>query len=110
MRVPITQLYLHCVWATWDRLPLITPLIEQPIYASILSKCQELKCHILALNGTVDHVHLFVRFPTTITMADMVKEVKGASSHLVTHQLAVGEFLKEAGGIRCLHSKQKPCQ
>ncbi len=25
MREPFTQLYLHLVWTTWDRLPLITP-------------------------------------------------------------------------------------
>jgi hypothetical protein len=24
MRRPFTQLYVHLVWATWDRLPLIT--------------------------------------------------------------------------------------
>ncbi len=97
MRAPFTQLYLHCVWATWDRLPLITPLNEPPIYASILRKCQELKCHALALGGTSDHVHLLVRFPTTIAVAELVKEVKGASSHLVTHQIAVGEFFKWQG-------------
>ncbi len=26
MRAPYTQLYLHLVWAAWDRLPLITEL------------------------------------------------------------------------------------
>jgi hypothetical protein len=35
MRAPYTQLYLHCVWGTWDRLPLITPAIEQRLYAAI---------------------------------------------------------------------------
>ena len=28
MRSPYTQLYLHIVWATWDRLPLITETIK----------------------------------------------------------------------------------
>jgi putative transposase len=97
MRSPFTQLYLHCVWTTWDRLPLITPLNEQSIYTSILDKCQELKCHVLALGGTSDHIHILVRFPTTITVADLVKEIKGASSHLVTHQITVGEFFKWQG-------------
>mgnify|MGYP001795685387 FL=1 len=30
-----TQLYLHSVWATWDRLPLVTPDIQDIIYAAI---------------------------------------------------------------------------
>jgi REP element-mobilizing transposase RayT len=97
MRAPFTQLYLHCVWATWDRLPLISPLNEQPIYAAIQSKCQELKCFVVAVGGTSDHLHLLVRFPTTVTVANLVKEVKGASSHLVTHQINVEEFFKWQG-------------
>jgi len=97
MRAPFTQLYIHCVWATWDRLPLITPTLEQPIYTSILNKCHELNCHVLALGGTSDHIHLLIRFPATITVAELIKEVKGASSHLITHQIAPGEFFKWQG-------------
>ncbi|MFQ5434598.1 MAG: hypothetical protein ACE5FD_06960 [Anaerolineae bacterium] len=35
MRAPYTQLYVHMVWATWDRLPLITKTIEPRLYAAI---------------------------------------------------------------------------
>ena len=97
MRAPFTQLYLHCVWATWDRLPLVTPKIEQVVYASILDKCRELKCEALAIGGMPDHVHLLVRLHTTVAVADLLKEVKGASSHLITHQVAPGEFFKWQG-------------
>ncbi len=65
MRAPYTQLYPHCVWATWDRLPLITPNIEGRLYAAIAAKCLELKCDMIAIGGIEDHVHLLVRFPTT---------------------------------------------
>ncbi len=97
MRAPFTQLYLHCVWATWDRLPLIAPAIEARLYAAIQAKCHELKCELIAIGGDVDHVHLLVRFPTTITVAVLLKEVKGASSHLVTHEIASADFFKWQG-------------
>ncbi len=97
MRAPFTQLYLHCVWATWDRLPLLTPKIEQAAYAAILDKCRELKCEPLAIGGMPDHVHLLVRLHTTVAVADLLKEIKGASSHLITHQVAPGEFFKWQG-------------
>ena len=80
MRRPFTQLYLHCVWATWDRMPLLVPAVEQPVYAAIVAKCHELGCQSLKIGGTLDHVHLLVRFPTTLAVADLVKEVKGAAS------------------------------
>lgn len=92
MRSRFTQLYLHSVWATWDRMPLLVPAIEQTVYAAILAKCHELDCEPLAIGGTVDHVHLLVRFPTTLAVADLVKEVKGATSYLVTHQGAEESF------------------
>lgn len=36
MRDNYTQLYIHCVWATWDRLSIITPDIQSAIYAEII--------------------------------------------------------------------------
>ena len=97
MRAPYTQLYLHMIWATWDRLPLITSALEPNIYAAIAKKCRELKCEPLAIGGMEEHVHLLTRFHTTIAVADLAKEVKGSSSHLVTHVLTPGQFFKWQG-------------
>jgi REP element-mobilizing transposase RayT len=97
MRAPFTQLYLHCVWGTWDRLPLISLANEQAIYASIRSKCEGLKCEVLAIGGIEEHIHLLIRIPTTISVSELMKEVKGTSSHLVTHQVEPGEFFKWQG-------------
>jgi REP element-mobilizing transposase RayT len=97
MRAPFTQLYVHCVWATWDRLPLLAPQLERPVYAAIVDKCKELKCEAIAIGGMPDHVHLLVRLHASLAVADLLHHVKGASSHLVTHQLAPGEFFKWQG-------------
>ncbi len=97
MREPYTQLYLHLVWATWDRLPLLIPELQAPVYGCIQVECHSLKAEVIALGGVVDHVHLLVRFPTTISVADLVKQVKGSSSHLVTHRLPVPEGFKWQG-------------
>jgi len=85
------------VWATWDRLPLITPLVERQIYACIVAKCRELKCGPLAVGGIEDHVHLLVGFPPNLAVATLVGEVKGASSHLMTHKVQPDIFFKWQG-------------
>src|SRR5205814_316872 len=87
----------HCVWATWDRLPLLTAALEPPVHAAILDKCQQLGCHPLAIGSVADHIHLLVRFPPTLPVATLLQEVKGASSHLVTHAVAPGAFFKWQG-------------
>jgi REP-associated tyrosine transposase len=98
VRAPFTRLYIHCVWATWDRLPLITSVLERAIGRILLAKARELQCDVVALKGMPDHFHLLMRIPTTICVADLVKEVKGASSHFATHEVTPGRFFKWQGG------------
>ncbi|HQE92268.1 MAG TPA: hypothetical protein PLH19_06245 [Anaerolineae bacterium] len=38
MRRNKLSLFLHLVWTTWDRLPLITPDIERRLYRNIESE------------------------------------------------------------------------
>ena len=102
MRASYTRLYVHLIWGTWDRLPLITPAIEPRLYAAMAEKCRQLKCIPLAIGGMEDHVHLLVRLHTTIPVATLAKEVKGASSHLVTHEIRPGEFFKWQGAYGAL--------
>jgi len=100
MRAPFTQLYVHLVWATWDRLPLISLAFEARLFAAMVSKCKELKCEVLEIGGEADHVHVLVRFTPTITVSDLVKEIKGSSSHLVTHEITPNDFFKWQGAYR----------
>jgi REP element-mobilizing transposase RayT len=95
-------LYLHLVWATWDRLPMITPEIERRLYRNIESEVQGMGCTVLALNGVSDHVHLVVSIPSTITIADLVKQVKGVSSHFVNEAIKPDEQFKWQGNYGAL--------
>jgi putative transposase len=96
MRSNFVQLYVHCVWATWDRLPLLTPEIRELAYAAIIQKSKQLGAGVIAISGIADHVHLLVDFPTTLTVGDLIKNVKGSSSHLINHS-AAPEFFKWQG-------------
>jgi putative transposase len=80
-------LYVHLVWATWDRLPSITPEIERQLHRNIDREASRHGCAILALNGTADHLHLLVTIPATITIAELVKQVKGVSSQFINEEL-----------------------
>jgi putative transposase len=88
MRRSYTELYVHLIWATWDRLPLLPAELKPAVYGCIQAECSTLGAEVVAIGGMEDHVHLLVKLPTTISVASLVKQVKGASSHLVTHKLA----------------------
>ena len=83
MRRNKLALFIHFVWATWDRLPMIDPSLERRLYRMLADQAQAQGCKVLALNGMPDHVHLVVQIPATVAMADLIKQIKGASSRFV---------------------------
>jgi putative transposase len=98
MKRNFTQLYVHLVWATWDRLPLITPTIKEQIYNVISYECKQLGCSVVAIGGIEDHVHLLTGFSANVAISELVKQIKGSSSHCVTNQIQPNEFFKWQGG------------
>jgi REP element-mobilizing transposase RayT len=100
MRSPYTQLYAHLIWSTWDRLPLITDELEPIIQAAMAAKCRQLKCELLAIGGIEDHVHLLVRFHPAVSIARLVQEIKGSSSHLISRKVDPGGFFKWQGAYQ----------
>ena len=83
MRRAMDEVFIHLVWATWDREPLLEGEIRRLAYRAISAKCEELGVAVLALGGVADHVHLLVRLPLTMSVAQLVKDIKGSSGHLL---------------------------
>ena len=98
MRRSYTQLYLHLIWGTWDRMELIDPSIEPVLYKYIRNKCEENQCWLEAIGGVSDHVHLLVRFTTSISIGKLVHLIKGSSSHYIAQVYRPDEFFKWQGG------------
>lgn len=98
MRRSGIAVYVHFVWATWDRLPLLTDEIRPRVHHAIAAKCVGLGAEVVAVGGVEDHIHLLVGLPATVSLADFIGKVKGASSHLATHETLPGDaFFKWQG-------------
>ena len=98
MRSPWTQLYLHLVWSTWDRAPVLDDELRRRVFECIQAECGALRTDVIAIGGVEDHVHLLVRVPATVAPAELVKRVKGASSHMVNYDIGVPFVFKWQGG------------
>ena len=79
------RIYYHLVWATKERLPLITLDIEQELYGYIVGKADALECISHAVGGMEDHLHLIVSIPPKLSVAEFVQHIKGSSSHHLNH-------------------------
>jgi REP element-mobilizing transposase RayT len=78
-------------------MPLLSEAVRAAVYACIRAECVELHAEVIAIGGTDDHVHLLVRLPAAVSVALLVKQVKGASSHLVNHKLTSESEFKWQG-------------
>jgi len=94
MRNKRLALYLHLVWATWDRNPLILPQYEKAIYRCIVNQVIKQGCDVVAINGVSDHIHLLIKYSSTATIAKIVKQTKGVSSRFINKYLDVDDFFR----------------
>jgi putative transposase len=78
--MPFCQLYYHLIWATKDRLPLLTPQVEPAIHNYLRAKAIGLGATVFALNGVEDHVHMIASIPPKIAVAKFVGQVKAVAS------------------------------
>jgi putative transposase len=83
--MPFWQLYYHIVWATKDRLPLITSDIEGHLHQIVRNKVASFEGELYAINGTHDHIHIAASIPPTIALAKFIGEIKGAASFHINH-------------------------
>jgi putative transposase len=77
----IWRTYYHLVWSSRDRVALITPDRESSLYDYIDQKSQFLQVQLHAIGGMPDHIHLIVLIPPKLAVAEVVKRIKGGSSH-----------------------------
>src|SRR5687768_8660111 len=94
----LASVLIHLVYSTKNREPLITPEIEPELFAYIGATLRELRSPMLEANGTPDHVHILFRLARTITIADLVEEVKKRSSNWIkTKGMAFASFYWQNG-------------
>jgi len=82
MRSNYLKVYMHFVWATWDRQPIIDPHRQTVIIQSIRNEASRWKVKIHALGGVDNHIHLLIQLPSTIGYGQLVNQLKGKSSKL----------------------------
>jgi putative transposase len=78
--MPLCHLYYHFVWATHERLPLITPVREALLYPFIRHRTSHLGGSVYAIGGIADHIHLIATIPPNLAVSDYVRLIKGSSS------------------------------
>jgi REP element-mobilizing transposase RayT len=79
------KIWIHTIWSTKDRAPLIQPLFEQKVYYFLSEQLRESGCPTRIINGMPDHIHCLFLLNPHKSIAEVIKQIKGSSSHFINH-------------------------
>ena len=76
----LVQNYIHIVFSTKYRRPLIQPPVEQELHAYLGGICNRLECQTIIVGGYTHHIHILCKLSKKIALMKLVEEVKSHSS------------------------------
>ena len=74
------KVVLHTIFGTKYRQPLITPEVEPVILEELVKNLAKHGSITIRINATENHVHIIHTLPRTISIADLLEDIKKFSS------------------------------
>ena len=78
-----SKIWIHLIWSTQSKEKIIDKNAAAKIQKFILSYCKSKSIYIKIIFVNADHVHCLIDLPTNMSIEDLVKLIKGASSHRI---------------------------
>lgn len=80
------KIWLHVIFSTKNREPMITHDKKEMIYNYITGQLWEAGCPVRIINGMPDHAHLLFLENPKKSISEIVKQIKGSSSHWINQE------------------------
>ncbi len=94
----LSLILVHLIFSTKDRFPCLSLSLRPNLHGYLATVVRNSKCEGYRVGGTGDHVHLAVRLSRTVSIAELVEEVKTSSSKwLKTQRAELGQFAWQRG-------------
>jgi REP element-mobilizing transposase RayT len=85
------KIWIHAIWATKEREPLIHSHVETNIHQYLSEQLRELGCPVRIINGMPDHIHCLFLLNPQKSIAEIIKQIKGSSSHHINQNNLIAE-------------------
>jgi len=80
MAQSLSKILLHIVFSTKNRMPLAEESMQPELHAYLAGSCRAVGSEALRIGGTENHVHIACTLPRTLTVSQLLEEVKKSSS------------------------------
>lgn len=77
---------IHVCFSTKNRADLISPEIESELYGYIHGIIENNKSKLILANGTANHIHLLISLGKTLSISELVGDIKRSSSTWIKTQ------------------------
>lgn len=85
------KIWIHTIWSTKERVPLIHASVENEISQFIAEQLHEQGCPVRIINGMPDHIHCLFLLSPKKSIAEVIKQIKGSSSHFINQNNLIPE-------------------
>jgi REP element-mobilizing transposase RayT len=85
------KIWIHAIWATKNRAALISSNVERDVHQHIVKQLQAQKCFVKIVNGMPDHVHCLFMINKQHSISEIIKQVKGSTSHYINQNNLIPE-------------------
>jgi len=95
----LVQIYVHLVFSTKSRQLFLTDAVTRDrLHAYLAGICKGAEAPALIVGGATDHVHILCRLAKTLSVADLVRDLKRDSSSWVKTEFPqLGDFYWQLG-------------
>ena len=83
--MPWIKVWIHFVWTTANHEPWLSDEIRPAVLQHIRENARKKGIFIDMINGYLDHVHCLISLGSNQTLEDIVRLIKGESSHWINH-------------------------
>jgi len=104
-----SKIWIHAIWATKNRENFIHSKIERTIFDIMKNEFESSGCSVEIINGMPDHVHCLFLLNPQKAISEIIKQVKGGSSHEINHKNISSEKFTWQTGFAA-YSESEPQQ
>jgi putative transposase len=85
------RLYTHIFWSTLDCKPIITEALASIMEDHFRNEAKSMECQVIEIKILCDHVHLLMMTTPKVALQDVIKQLKGSTSHYINSHDFINE-------------------